>query len=208
MNKIFSSLALCLVLLTMVSCDNYETYADQKKKERNAISDFIAQKGIREISESEFHANGNKTDTALNQYVYMNNTGVYMQIVRKGAGTPLQESAAEELYIRFLQKSIFDTTNVVTNRFSPYIPDIMSVTKTGTTFTASFTAGIMYSTYGASVPSGWLVPLNYINVGNATADEDISLVRLIIPHTQGTQVATSNVYPYFYEISFQRTPGL
>ena len=130
MNKFISSLAFSIFLLTIVSCNNYETYADQKKKERNAISDFIAQNGIREISESEFHANGNRTDTTLNQYVYMNNTGVYMQIVRKGAGTPIQEKVAEELYIRFSQKSIFDQSNIVTNYFSPYIPDLMSVTRT------------------------------------------------------------------------------
>jgi hypothetical protein len=208
MKKIFLALAIGFALTATVSCSNYETYADQKKKERNAISDFIAYKNIRTISEEDFRANGNTTNVANNEYVYMNNSGVYMQIVRKGAGKPLQDEETTELYIRFYQMSIFDTTNVVTNRFSPYLPDVMSITKSGTSYTASFTQGAMYNSYGASVPAGWLVPFNYINVDNATATEDISMVRLIVPHTQGHSVATSNVYPYFYEITFQRSPGL
>jgi len=208
MKKIFLALAIGSALTATVSCSNYETYADQKKKERNAISDFISYKNIRTISEEDFRANGNTTNVANNEYVYMNNSGVYMQIVRKGAGKPLQDEETTELYIRFYQMSIFDTTNVVTNRFSPYLPDVMSITKSGTSYTASFTQGAMYNSYGASVPAGWLVPFNYINVDNATATEDISMVRLIVPHTQGHSVATSNVYPYFYEITFQRSPGL
>ena len=64
----------------------------------------------------------------------------------------------------------------------------------------------MLSSYSASVPSGWLVVFPYINVGRArSADDQISKVRLIVPHTQGHVTATNYVYPYYYEITFQRT---
>ena len=197
-----------MAVIALVSCDDYETYADQKEKERDAISQFMIDRHINEISEEVFHANGNRTNVDRNEFVYMSNSGVYMQITRKGAGKPLQDNVNTELYVRFTEVSIFDTTAVITNNYSPYDADIMSVVKTGTTYTASFTYGGMYSTYGASVPAGWLVPLKYINVDGPTADEDISFVKLIVPHTQGHSVASSNVYPYYYEIKFQRQPGL
>jgi hypothetical protein len=64
----------------------------------------------------------------------------------------------------------------------------------------------MYYVYGsAQVPPGWLVPLTYINVGYPEKDGDeIAKVRLIVPHSQGHTMASSNVTPYFYEITYQR----
>ena len=89
-------------------------------------------------------------------------------------------------------------------------PDIMDVTDTYGTFTASFNTsvnggGAMYQYYGSkAVPAGWLVPLTYINIGRQiNADEEIAKVRLIVPHSQGHSDASSNVYPCFYEITYQ-----
>jgi len=207
--KKFSSILFVLVALTaLMSCNDYETYADMKEKERDYISDFIAYKHINVISEEVFKANGNKTNVDANEYAYMNNTGVYMQIVRKGPGSQLEDKVTTELQIRFKEISLFDTTKVVSNYLDSYDPDVMSITKSGVNLTASFIYGTMLITYGASVPSGWMVPLNYINVGAPTATEDIAKVRLIVPHTQGHSVANSNVYPYYYEITFQKAPGL
>lgn len=193
-------------VLSFFSCNKYETYSDQKKKEHTAIESFISARNINVIDEATFNAQGNTTPD--NQFVYMNNTGVYMHITHKGAGTPLQDNENTRLYIRFKEVNLFDTTKVITNQFSPYDPDIMSISKNGTTLTASFTYGAMYSIYGASVPSGWLVPLSYVNVGSATVNEDISEVGIIVPHTQGHTTASGNVCPYYYEISFQRSPTL
>ena len=73
------------------------------------------------------------------------------------------------------------------------------------TSTATFVSGAMYSTYGTSVPSGWLVPLSYINVGRQSRpDEEIARVKLIVPHSQGQSYASQNVYPCFYDITYQR----
>ena len=91
------------------------------------------------------------------------------------------------------------------NDYSPRTPDKMSVSRSGNTYTASFVSGMMYSTYGASVPSGWLVPFNYINVGRqSTPDDEVAKVKLIVPHTQGQAYASSSVYPCYYVITYQR----
>ena len=87
--------------------------------------------------------------------------------------------------------------------------DVMEVSNSYGTFTASFlTTGYrskMYTTYGsASVPAGWLTPLTYIRVGRQTSAEQISKVRLIVPHSQGQSDASNNVYPCFYEIKYQK----
>ena len=66
--------------------------------------------------------------------------------------------------------------------------------------------GAMYAAYGStSVPSGWLIPFPYIRIGRQdTPDEGIAKVRLIVPHSEGQTSASSNVYPCFYEITFQK----
>ena len=195
-----------ICMLSFFSCNKYETYADQKKKERTYIENFISARSIQVIDEATFNAQG--CTTPGNQFVYMNNTGVYMHISNKGAGTPLQDKENSRLYIRFKEVKLSDTAKIMTNLFSPYDPDIMSVSKNGTTITATFTYGGMFSFYGASVPAGWLVPLTYINVGEATDTQDVSKVCLIVPHTQGHTVSSGNVIPFYYEINFQRSPIL
>lgn len=202
-----------MTLLTLsamfMACSDYETYADKKEKERNAIKAFIAEDGINVISEEQFKAQNYITnaDESKNEFVYLNNSGVYMQIVRKGCGKPLQDNERADLLVRFMELNIMEETFLY-NDVLPYGSniDIMTITRAGSTYTASFTKGTMRSTYGESVPPGWLVPFNYINVGRdgRNPDDEISKVRLIVPHTQGHTVASSYVRPYYYEITFER----
>lgn len=206
MRRITTLFIATICVLSFISCKKQETYGDQKKRERENIETFISARSINVITEDVFKAQGQVTNG--NEFVYLNNSGVYMHISRKGAGTPLQNNEHCRLYIRFTEMNLSDTTKTISNCYSPYDPDIMSITKTGTTLTGAFTYGAMFSVYGASVPSGWLVPLSYINVGVPTVDEDVSLVSLIVPHTQGHSVSSGNVCPYYYQISFQRSPTL
>lgn len=193
--------AVALALLS--SCNKYETYGEKKDKERDAIQRLLADSAFTVISQAQFEAQGNTTDVSKKEFVYMNNTGVYMQIMRPGCGEPIQEGK-NTLLLRFLEISIMENT-YINNDTSPYVVDKMYVTKTGTTLDATFSTGLLYSRYGANVPPGLLVPLNYIKVGRPQApDEEIAKVRLIVPHTQGHTLATQNVYPYFYEVTFQR----
>ena len=197
------------------SCNDYETYGDKKEKERNAIAKFISDSSIVVISEDQFNRQGQTTDLARNEYVKFDKNGVYMQIVRQGCGTKLQDGEKTRLVCRFSEYNLLEDTITLCNNNNELIyhgksvvkmPDIMQISRTGSSFTASFLSGIMYSAYeSAAVPSGWLVPLSYVNVGRPqSADEEYSMVRLIVPHSQGHAKASGNVIPYFYEITFQR----
>ena len=106
MKKIIYTLLLVSGMLSVASCNDYETYADLKEKEQNAISNYISRKGIQVIDEVTFKNQGETTDTTLNQYVRMSRTGVYMQIVRKGCGNKLEDKKSVNLLCRFLEQNI------------------------------------------------------------------------------------------------------
>lgn len=205
-HKIIALLSLLCLAATFVACNDYETYGDKKDKERAAIKQFLADSAINVISEDVFHKQGDVTNNDKNEFVYMNNTGVYMQIVHKGCGEPLRDGENSDLMVRFLELCLLDSSAIY-NDTAPYDVDVMNVRRQGNVFTASLTDGVMMSAYGTeSVPTGWLVPLKYVNVGRPrTEDDQIAKVRLIVPHTQGHSVASSYVYPYYYEISFVRS---
>ena len=84
-----------IILITLsavlASCNDYETYGDKKDKERNAISKFIADSSIIVISESQFDQQGHTTNLARNEFVKLSKSGVYMQIVREGCGTIVED---------------------------------------------------------------------------------------------------------------------
>ena len=79
-------MVIALLCVLAASCSKYETYAEQKEAESDAINAFIAKNNINVISESTFFSNGNVTDLSRNEYVLFASSGVYMQIVRKGCG--------------------------------------------------------------------------------------------------------------------------
>lgn len=202
---IVALLAICCLAPLLTSCNDYETYGEKKDKERKAIRQFLADSSFVVITESQFHANGNMTDVNKREFVYMDNSGIYMQIVHKGCGTPLQDGENSDLLVRFLEVCLMDTT-VFYNDSNPYDVDVMNVKRQGNTFTAAFTSGAWASSsYGETVPEGLLIPLSYLNMGRPRSAEDhIAKVRLIVPHTRGHIIASRYVYPYYYEISFQR----
>jgi hypothetical protein len=71
--------------------------------------------------------------------------------------------------------------------------------------TSVATGSLMFNSYGdVNIPDGWLKPLEYIRVGAQTdAENRISKVRLIVPHSAGHSHAMASVYPCFYELTFQ-----
>lgn len=217
MKKFSYIVALLMAVVIFASCDNYETYSDMKKKEQEAIEAYIAQEGIEVIDQSTFEAQGNKTDLERNQYVKFTRNGVYMQVIREGCGSVLEEGKTVNILCRFQEQNIKTGEIVVRNDVHAslssmgsidvsQILDKMSVLRNGTTITASFVDGMMYRYHGsASVPGGWLVPLNYVKVGRPEQEgEETAKVRLIVPHSQGTADASSSVTPYFYEITYER----
>ncbi len=217
MRKILTILITALAMSAMfVSCSDDETYADQLKRESAAISSYIANKNINVITERQFYENDTTTDTTRNEYVYMTNTGVYMQIVEKGCGEKIKDGETVRVLCRYDEYNLLSNPDTVqsSNNILYYqaIVDKMTVTNTSGTFTGYFdsSSSVMYQMYGSSgggtaVPSGWLVPLTFINIGRPyTASDHIAKVRLIVPSTQGQANATASVYPCFYEITYER----
>ncbi len=207
------NLAVIALLLGVVgcftACHDHETYADQKKKERKAIQQFIHEQNITTITEADFEAAGFKTDLEKNEYVLFPSTGVYMQIVREGCGEKIKDGETTTLLCRFTEENLMEDSVFLSNNVHRFAnsPDRITVQNLSGTFAATFISGLMLDTYGANcpVPQGWLVPLTYIKVGRPTsAEEEIAKVRLILPHTQGQSNASYNVYPCYYEITYQR----
>ncbi|MBR6031991.1 MAG: DUF4827 domain-containing protein [Bacteroidaceae bacterium] len=215
-------------LLLLTSCSSGETYAEQKEKESKAISSFldrdivvrdaqgnvVCEVGkIETITEEQFIAQDSTTDLSRNQYVLFGNSGVYMQIRRKGTGEKLEIGKTARVICRFIEFNIMGDSIQLRSDVNYWHtnPDIMKISNNYGSFTANFDTeinggGAMYLQYGStSVPSGWLIPFTYIRIGRQDSpDEGIAQVRLIVPHSEGHANATSNVYPCFYEITFQK----
>jgi len=205
-----SLVLLLLCIVTFVACNDYETYGEKKDKERDAINQFIADSSIVVISEAQFYAQDSTTNVERNEFVYLDNSGVYMQIERKGCGKPIASGETAVLLVRFMERCLQDTLAIY-NDIAPFAPDYMSVSRSGSTYSGTFTEGTWYSTYAssyngsASVPNGILAVFPYINVGRPrSADDAIAKVRLIVPHSQGHTVAASYVYAYYYEMTFEK----
>ena len=224
----FILLALIMLAWGFASCSKTETYAEQKEKEYKAIQSFLKRDivvrdedgnvvcnvgKIEPISEEQFIEQDFTTDLTKNEYVLFQNSGVYMQIVRKGTGEKLESGKTARVICRFVEFNILGDSIQLRNDVYYWHPnpDIMKITNNSGSFTANFDTeinggGAMYLQYGStSVPSGWLIPFSYINIGRQDSPEEgIAKVRLIVPHSEGQTSAVSNVYPCFYELTFQK----
>lgn len=217
--------AVLCTTISLQSCNDDDSYAELREQENKQIAAFIkngAQIGdsttignylkiepIKVISETEFYAQDSTTNLDKNEYVLFGSSGVYMQIVRKGTGAILQQGESVTAICRYLEYNIAGDSIQSTNRILTYevLPDIMTASNSSGTITGQFISGVMTRVYSStSVPAGWLIPLKYIKLGRqASADESIALVRLIVPSTQGQVNAQATIYPCFYEISFERS---
>lgn len=136
-----------------------------------------------------------------------------MQVISRGAGKTFVEMAKEQsadstisktILCRFMEYDIKAGAVTSTNLYSSSIVDKMlcKYTHRSLQYTASFTQGNMMSNSKSSyVPQGWLKPLAYIRLTRNSGK--IAKVRLIVPHSSGTQNASNYVLPMFYEISYQ-----
>ncbi len=213
-------------VMFVTSCNKGETYADQKEKERKAINGFLSQDvailssdgdtvvhvgRINVISEEQFYRQDSTTDVTKNEYVLFSGSGIYMQIVRQGAGAKLAHGQSKRIITRYIEYNILADTLQSRSDVLYYstTPDIINISNSYGTFTASFNlengGGAFYRIYNSTaVPKGWLIPFTYIRIGRqGTADDKIAKVRMIVPHSQGQSNAQSGVYPCFYELTFQ-----
>lgn len=192
------------------ACNKQESYADKKKKENAAINAYIAKNKVRVISEETFAANGNVTDVSKNEFVLFRSNGIYLQIVRKGCGKQLKNGESADVLCRFTERNLLTDSLQLSNEVLYYssVPEKFSVVNNYGTFNGSFdpASSLMYKAYSkASVPSGWLFPLTYINLGRPVKDTDeVAKINVIVPSAQGQYYATMNTYPCLYTITYQR----
>lgn len=195
---------MAIIAVAMWSCQDYETYAEMKEKEKRHINDFITEQGINVIDLETFESNNFVTDTAKNEYVLFKDKGIYMQIVRKGEGRMMEDGDRGVFMTRYLEYNI-ETGDTISGNLYASSPDYFTCKREGDRYTASFTQGYMLNIYGSSaVPGGWLVPFSYITPGRP--NDKAAKVRLILPHSESTSLAAQHVYPTYYEITYEPDP--
>lgn len=216
MKKIIYITLLAITAIVFTSCDDVETYAEQRDYERSCISRFLKDKKIKVISEEEFLANDTTTDVSKNEFVLFESTGVYMQIEHRGCGEVLPKGKSATVLIRFTEYNVNGDSLQMSNNNLTYnwLFDKFDVVNRYGTFSASFSKtadGTAYQSLlarnsgSSSVPGGWLVPLMYIKLGRpAVPGEDYARVKILVPHDQGHSYASSGVYATYYEMTYQK----
>ena len=200
--KLNALFALLIFAVLFTSCDDTVTYSEMKEKEREAVSDYIEEKGINVISYEEFIAD-TITDASKNEYVLVDD--VYLQIVnnpikKDSTAYRINDGDNVDLLVRYYEYNIQEGDTITGNLYAADA-DEMRVTNNSGSYTATFTSGIMKSVYSSSVPKGWLVPLRFLTF--TRRQSNLAKINIIVPHTKGTSTAASYVYPCHYQISFQ-----
>ena len=179
--------------LYLQSCDNGKTYAEMKEEEREAIKRFIELNDIKVIDEDQFEEQDSVTRVSENEYVFFDESGVYMQIIERGKGEML-EDGRHEMLVRYVETQIAEdgtidtiSLNTMANLYAH--PDVFMLTKQKNSLSASFSGnGAMSNTH-------------YLKVGREISAR--SKIKLIVPHSEGTSTASQQVVPCFYEITYQ-----
>lgn len=208
--KKFTFLFLALIgVIIFASCRDHETYADKKKKERTAISQYLAKEKVNVINESEFFKD-TTTDVSKNEFVLLESSGIYLQIVRRGAGKPIKKGETANVLCRFTETNLMTDSVILSNNVAYYsmISDKMTVWNTSGTYIGVFDSrnSVMFTAYkSTSVPTGWMSVFPYIKLGRQTKEnEEIAKVKIIVPSDRGTLAASRAVYPSLFELTFQR----
>lgn len=220
MKKFLFAIIACAAVFSFAACDDTETYAEKRDRERDSIAAFIRNEQISVITEKQFLERYNSgvtvTDTAKNEFVLIESNGVYMQIVNMGCGEKIKDGETVTVLVRFdeynlgTRACICDDSWQLSNNVTYYswLPEELKITNTSGTFEGTFDSnGLMYQANNSTsaVPTGWLEPFTYIKVGRPSAEgETWAHVRLIVPHTYGTYSATTSVYACYYDLYIQR----
>ncbi|MBS7575252.1 DUF4827 domain-containing protein [Bacteroides sp. NSJ-90] len=191
-------LSLLALSLGFQACDDSKTYAEMLEEEKDGINNFIKDRNIKVISQTEFYEQDSTTKSKdrgddVDEFVQLT-SGVYMQIVDKGSENKADTvKSNDEVLVRFMEYSILDKDTTLSNLAAAETVDAFRYTVTSSSIAGIFLQGYMMSYYSSpAVPAGWLVPLTYVR--------DMAHVRLIVPSKMGHQTAMQYVYPYYYDI--------
>ncbi|RHJ52221.1 DUF4827 domain-containing protein [Bacteroides sp. AM10-21B] len=191
-------LSLLALSLGFQACDDSKTYAEMLEEEKDGINNFIKDRNIKVISQTEFYEQDSTTKSKdrgddVDEFVQLT-SGVYMQIVDRGSENKADTvKSNDEVLVRFMEYSILDKDTTLSNLAAAETVDAFRYTVTSSSIAGTFLQGYMMSYYSSpAVPAGWLVPLTYVR--------DMAHVRLIVPSKMGHQTAMQYVYPYYYDI--------
>lgn len=197
-------LPFCLLALFFQSCEHQKSYAEMLKEEKELIQRFIEKENIQVITPEQFYAQDSTTDVTKNQFVLFKDNGVYMQILNKGKGR--QAKNGDEVALRFKEKNLSTGDTLSSLKTSEGL-DVFRFVKSSSEVKGQLidAGGLMYyyygPVYGTSIPSGWLVPLEYIKLSTSISDR--ANVRLILPAKMGQGDAIKYVYPCYYDLFYQ-----
>ena len=215
MKRCFLYLLILVGGVAVSSCQNDDTtYSEQKEEERELVSNFVKRDVVIRLDDkvlAEFGPISVFTDVSKNEFVLFKNTGVYMQILRKGTGRRMTSGGKMKLVCRFWEYNIRGDSIQQTNRFANQLPEVFTVSGSFGNLISQIdltipSSSVLYSAYSdTSVPTGWLAAIPYLRLGRQTGEEQIAKVRLIVPHGSGQSHAKQNVYPCMYEMTLCET---
>ena len=202
--------------ISITGCNDGKTYAELKEDEEKAIKAYIKENDITVISEDQFYSQD--TMTYDNEYVLLEESGVYLHIVSKGEGDGVLGEGNYEMLSRFIEIAIQDredddlfskgdtllaNMHVVNSTYLTH-PEEYTVTISSSYYYGTFSGySLMYTYYAStSVPTGWLLPLLYLHPKRTQSSTNVARVQMICPHSEGSYYASSYVYPVWYEITY------
>ena len=206
-----------IAFFSLQGCNNQKTYGELVDEENDAIKTFISKNNIKVISLQKFIEQD--STTAENEYVYFEDTGVYMHVVHKGEAAEVLKEGTYEILSRFLEIAVADIRdmgiqagdtmlrNMYANGFPGLYknPEEYKVTIKDNMYVGNFQGtSLMFQKYDnlTAVPGGWLLPLRYVKPTRTTQKDQLARVKLIVPHTEGTNLAMRFVYPCYYELTY------
>lgn len=213
MKRLFPYLLTVVMLIGVFSCDkksiegeskeNSEqqdsimTDEKQKQNEATQIKKWISDHNIIVTGPSSL-LEDSTSNVENNEYALFADLGIYMQIVRCGDGSPIEDGETRYYNARYVEVNIGTGDTLTTNMYQQE-PDAFYLRCTGDNYTGAYTGGLMSKTYGTTMPNAWMLPFLYIKPGTMSGSS-AAKIRLIVPHIHGTQKAAAEVYPTYYEI--------
>ena len=184
--KLILIMLLCGFLVIGTSCKDDKTYAELLQDEQDSIDKYLKGYRVADIPANldDLETTNGDRESADAPY-YRLEDGVYMQIISKGNGTPIQKG--DKVYFRFLRQNLntlasTGSADAVGNFYYENIDDYYFNYNTVTTSSST--------TYGLGIE----YPLQY--VGNK------AVVKVIVPSKMGFTESISSVIPYLYLIEY------
>ena len=172
--KLILIMLLCGFLVIGTSCKDDKTYAELLQEEQDSIDKYLKGYRVADIPANldDLETTNGDRESADAPY-YRLEDGVYMQIISKGNGTPIQKGD---------KVASTGSADAVGNFYYENIDDYYFNYNTVTTSSST--------TYGLGIE----YPLQY--VGNK------AVVKVIVPSKMGFTESISSVIPYLYLIEY------